>query len=61
MNLQKTKEKLKSLTDKELSDLQDLIHNERGNRIQYLSNTENSPHEQSKALSEFFGGAWIHH
>jgi transcription initiation factor IIE alpha subunit len=60
MNIEKTKEKLKSLTDKELSDLQDLIHNERGNRIQYLSNTTHTPHEQSQALSEFFGQAWIH-
>lgn len=60
MNIENTKVKLKSLTDKELSDLQDLINDENSNRMKYLSNTKNTPHEQSKALSEFFGGAWIH-
>ena len=60
MNIENTKVKLKSLTDKELSDLQSLINDENSTRMQYLSNTKNTPNEQSKALSEFFGRAWIH-
>ena len=37
-----------------------MVMEEKSNRIQYLSNTKNTPREQCNALQDFFGQAWIH-
>lgn len=60
MNVEKTKNKLSKLSDGDLECLYDLVLDEKSKRWQYLSNTENTPREQCKALSEFFANAWIH-
>ena len=60
MNIEKTKTKLKTLTDKELKTLLSLIHDEMEERPEYLSNTKNTPNEQCNSLQHAFSQAWIH-
>lgn len=60
MNIEKTREKLKTLSYRELKDLLELVCNEYESRPKFYSNRENNPRDQCKALEEFFGNAWIH-
>ena len=60
MNIENAKKKLGLLTNSEVKTLLSLVQNELSKRSQYLSNIENTPREQSKALSEMFSQAWIH-
>lgn len=60
MNIEKAKVKIKALSDTELRQLLSIVSDELSERPQYLSNTENTPREQAKALSEFFANAWHH-
>ncbi len=60
MNIEKTKQKLKKLSHAELENLLWLVESEMDERPQYISNTKNTPREQSDALSRMFSQAWIH-
>lgn len=60
MNIDKTKQKLKLLSRKELNVLLEMALEEKEDRGSYTSNMENTPREQARDLSEFFGQAWIH-
>ena len=60
MNIENAKKKLALLTDSEVKTLLSLVQAELSKRPQYLSNIENTPREQSNALSEMFSQAWIH-
>lgn len=60
MDTEKTKLKLKTLTDAEVRKLLSLVQDELSERPEYLSNINNTPREQAKALGDMFSRAWIH-
>ena len=51
MDIKKTKEKLRKLSNKDLNTLYNMVHAEKDTRMTYLSNTTHSPNEQCKGLS----------
>ena len=51
MDVKKTKEKLRKLSDKDLDALYNMVHAEKDTRMTYMSNTTHSPNEQCKGLS----------
>jgi hypothetical protein len=60
MDVKKTKEKLRKLSDKDLNTLYHMVLEEKDGRMDYMSNTTHTPHEQCKGLQNFFAQAWIH-
>jgi hypothetical protein len=60
MNITKTKEKLKNLSDQDLNILLELVQLEKENRFGYQSNLTHTPREMYKSLAEALGNAWIH-
>ena len=46
MDVKKTKEKLRKLSDKDLDALYNMVHAEKDTRMTYMSNTTHSPNEQ---------------
>lgn len=59
-NKDKTKEKLKSLSNENLEILHNLILNEQNTRFKFLSNSKNTPREICDSLDTYFNNAWIH-
>ena len=60
MDVKKTKQKLRKLSDKDLNMLYNMVLLEKDGRMDYMSNTTHTPNEQCKGLQNFFAQAWIH-
>ena len=60
MDLNKTKQKLKTLSEKDLRILLELVQLESESRFNYQSNLENTPREMCKSFSEVINNAWIY-
>ena len=60
MNVEKAREKLKLLSQKDLNLLYQMVQEELEERPTVMSNTTHTPSEQSRALSQIFSQAWIH-
>lgn len=60
MNIEKTKQKLKNLSEKDIKILKQLINEEESGRITYASNIDTHPDEIARDLGNFFANAWIH-
>ncbi len=60
MDIKKTKEKLRKLSDTDLNMLYNMVLSEKDNRMVYMSNTTHTPNEQCKSLQNAFAQAWIH-
>jgi hypothetical protein len=61
MDIKKTKEKLRKLSDKDLETLYNMVLSEKdNNRMTYMSNTTHTPNEMCKGLQQAFAQAWIH-
>lgn len=60
MNVEKTKAKLKKLSNADIEKLLSLVTDEMDSRAVYMSNTTHTPNEIANQLHTFFSNAWIH-